>query len=147
MDAPFWQEKQLKEMDSSEWESLCDGCARCCLYKLEDEGTADVFYTSIVCCYLEEESCLCTDYANRNVNVPNCVQLNIENIDKFRWLPDTCAYRLLSEKKDLAWWHPLIAGEREAIREAGITITGKVIDERYVHPEGHDEYIIHWVSQ
>lgn len=143
----FWKEKTLAEMNPQEWESLCDGCARCCLHKLEDEDTADVFYTAVVCRYLEQESCRCRDYENRNVNVPNCVHLSIDKIDEFHWLPDTCAYRLLSESKELPWWHPLISGDRNTVAEAGITVTGKVIDERYVHPDGYDEHIIHWVHQ
>ncbi|HIG44463.1 MAG: YcgN family cysteine cluster protein [bacterium] len=143
----FWKEKTLAEMNPQEWESLCDGCARCCLHKLEDEDTSDVFYTSVVCRYLEPESCRCSDYENRNVNVPNCVHLSIDKVDKFHWLPDTCAYRLLAESKELPWWHPLISGDRNTVAEAGITVTGKVINERYVHPDGYDEHIIHWVHQ
>ena len=147
MASAFWKEKTLAEMNPQEWESLCDGCARCCLHKLEDEDTADVFYTSVVCRYLEQESCRCTDYENRNVNVPNCVHLSVDKIDEFHWLPDTCAYRLLAESKELPWWHPLISGDQKTVAEAGITVTGKVINERYVHPDGFDEHIIHWVHQ
>ncbi len=147
MAAVFWKEKTLAEMNPQEWESLCDGCARCCLHKLEDEDTSDVFYTSVVCRYLEQESCQCSDYENRNANVPNCVHLSIDKIDEFHWLPDTCAYRLLAQGEDLPWWHPLVSGDRNTVAEAGITVTGKVIDERYVHPDGYDEHIIHWVHQ
>ena len=143
----FWKEKQLSEMDKQEWESLCDGCARCCLHKLEDEDTGDVFYTRIVCQYLDQESCSCTDYANRNKNVPNCVHLTLDKIEEFHWLPDTCAYRLLSEGRELYDWHPLISGTRDSVAEAGITVTNKVIDERHVHPDGYEEHIIHWVEQ
>ena len=143
----FWREKTLAEMNAVEWESLCDGCARCCLHKLEDEDTAEVYYTRVVCQYLDLDQCRCTDYANRNKNVPNCVHLTVENIDEFHWLPDTCAYRLLSEGKDLHAWHPLISGTCDSVQKAGITVTGKVIDERNVHPDGYEEHIIHWVSQ
>ena len=146
MNKPFWEEKQLSEMNGQEWESLCDGCARCCLHKLEDEETAEVFYTSIVCRYLNQQSCRCRDYENRNRNVPNCVHLTVDNINQFQWLPDTCAYRLLSEGKPLPEWHPLVSGSKETVIEAGISVTGKVIDERHVHPEGYEEHIIHWIN-
>jgi len=146
MSKNFWKEKKLSEMNSSEWESLCDGCAKCCLHKLEDEETAEVFYTRIVCRYLDQDSCTCTDYENRNRNVPNCVHLTVENIAEFKWLPATCAYRLLSEGRSLPDWHPLNSGAIDSVKEAGVSITGKVIDERHVHPDGYDEHIIHWVD-
>ena len=143
----FWEEKSLSEMNADEWESLCDGCARCCLHKLEDEDTAEVFYTSVVCRYLDQESCSCTDYANRNRNVPNCVFLTMDNIAEFQWLPQTCAYRRLAEGKHLLWWHPLVSGSTQTVKTAGIAVTGKVINESHVHPDDYEEHIIHWVSQ
>lgn len=146
MKKPFWEAKQLSEMNGQEWESLCDGCARCCLHKLENEDTAEVFYTSVVCRYLNQQSCRCRDYENRNRNVPDCVHLTLDNINEFRWLPDTCAYRLLSEGKSLPEWHPLVSGSKQTVIEAGVSVTGKVTDERYVHPEGYEEHIIHWIN-
>ena len=147
MSKPFWQEKSLSEMSSDEWESLCDGCARCCLHKLEDEDTAEVFYTAVVCRYLDQEACHCTDYDNRHVNVPNCVQLTPDRVEEFHWLPTTCAYRRLLEGKGLAHWHPLVAGDRSLMMSEGIAVTNKVVDETYVHPEDYEEQIIHWVEQ
>ena len=143
----FWQEKSLQEMTKQEWESLCDGCALCCLHKLEDEDTGEVHYTSVVCRYLDQDACTCGDYANRNRNVPNCVHLTVENIDEFHWLPSTCAYRLLAEKKPLPSWHPLVSGEKDSVAKADINITGKVISEENVHPDAYEEYIIRWVEQ
>lgn len=143
----FWEEKKLSEMDVEEWESLCDGCARCCLHKLEDEDTGEVFYTSVVCHLLDQDSCSCTDYPKRNQNVPNCVHLTIDNIDEFHWLPDTCAYRLIAEGKPLAWWHPLVSGSKDTVVEADISVTGKVISEQFVHPDAIEEYVIRWVGQ
>lgn len=134
-------------MNSVEWESLCDGCARCCLHKLEDEATGEVYYTRVVCRYLDEQTSTCSDYKNRNKNVPHCVHLTVKNIDEFSWLPDTCAYRLLSEGKDLPQWHPLLSGSKETVAQAGIGIKDKVINDRYVHPDGYEEHIIHWVGQ
>lgn len=146
MNKPFWEAKQLSEMNGQEWESLCDGCARCCLHKLENEDTKEVFYTSVVCRYLNQQSCRCRDYENRNSIVPNCVHLTVDNINEFRWLPDTCAYRLLSEGKPLPEWHPLVSGSSQTVIEAGISVTGKVTDERHVHPEGYEEHIIRWIN-
>ena len=147
MSLPFWQTKSLDEMNKDEWESLCDGCARCCLHKLEDEDTNEVHYTSIVCRYLDQDKCQCQDYTQRNINVPNCVLLTPERVDEFAWLPDTCAYRLVAEGKDLYDWHPLVSGDRTSVHTSGISVTGKVIDERSVHPDSHQEYIIRWVEQ
>ena len=147
MSQPFWQTKSLEEMNKDEWESLCDGCARCCLHKLEDEDTNEVHYTSIVCRYLDQDKCQCKDYTQRNINVPECVLLTPERVDEFGWLPDTCAYRLVAEGKDLYDWHPLVSGDKNSVHTSGITVTGKVIDERSVHPDSQQEYIIRWVDQ
>ncbi len=147
MTIPFWQAKSLQEMSAAEWESLCDGCARCCLHKLEDEDDGQVYYTAVVCRYLDQETCQCSDYPNRHINVPNCVELSPQRVTEFHWLPTTCAYRRLSEGRGLADWHPLVSGDREAMLVAGIAVTGKVIDERHVHPEDYETQIIHWVEQ
>ncbi|MFN3236715.1 MAG: YcgN family cysteine cluster protein [Pseudomonadales bacterium] len=147
MTAPFWQSKTLEEMTPAEWESLCDGCARCCLHKLEDEDDGEVYYTAVVCRYLDQDNCRCGDYENRHINVPNCVELSPERVDEFHWLPTSCAYRRLAEGRGLAEWHPLVAGDRAKMVAAGITVTGKVIDERHVHPEDYETQIIHWVDQ
>lgn len=147
MTEPFWQSKTLEEMTPAEWESLCDGCARCCLHKLEDEDDGEVYYTAVVCRYLDQDNCRCGDYENRHINVPNCVELSPERVDEFHWLPTSCAYRRLAEGRGLAEWHPLVAGDRAKMVAAGITVTGKVIDERHVHPEDYETQIIHWVDQ
>jgi hypothetical protein len=144
---PFWQRKTLEQMTRAEWESLCDGCARCCLHKLEDEDDGEVYYTAVVCRYLDQDSCRCGDYENRHTNVPNCVELSPGRVEEFHWLPTTCAYRRLAEGRGLADWHPLVAGNRAQMAAAGITVTGKVIDERHVHPEDYETQIVHWVEQ
>ena len=147
IEQPFWKRKSLDEMTADEWESICDGCARCCLHKLEDEDTGDVYYTAVVCQYLDQDACRCGDYANRHTNVPNCVELTPERVEEFKWLPTTCSYRMLAEGRGLAEWHPLVSGSRDAIVAAGIAVTGKVLDERYVHPDDYEDQIIHWVEQ
>jgi len=144
---PFWERKTLAEMNPDEWESVCDGCARCCLHKLEDEDDGEVYYTAVVCRYLDQDSCRCSDYVNRHTNVPNCVELTPDRVEAFKWLPTTCAYRMLSEGRGLAEWHPLVTGSRDAMMTFGIAVTGKVLDESYVHEDDYQEQIIHWVEQ
>lgn len=134
-------------MTRDEWESLCDGCARCCLHKLEDEDTGEVFYTDVVCQYLEQSSCRCQEYQQRNILVPNCVWLKPEDVEAFHWLPNTCAYRLVAEGQPLAPWHPLISGSRSSVLEAGIAVTHRCISETRVAEEDFEDRIIHWVQQ
>jgi len=126
---PFWKAKSLAEMDRAEWESLCDGCGRCCLNKLEDEDTGEYLYTRAACKLLDLGTCRCTDYQNRAARVPDCVTLTPQNVASLGWLPGTCAYRLLSEGKPLAWWHPLVSGRPETVAEAGITVAGQAYSE------------------
>lgn len=127
---PFWKTKSLEDMSKDEWESLCDGCGRCCLNKLEDEDTGRFIYTRAACKLLDLESCRCTDYPNRARRVPDCVTLTPEVIDGLGWLPPTCAYRLLDEGKPLPWWHPLVSGRPETVIEAGISVKGQVYPEK-----------------
>ncbi len=126
---PFWRRKTLAEMTRSEWESLCDGCAKCCLDKLEDEDTGEIRYTEVACRLLDLGTCRCTDYANRKRFVPDCVILTARRVDRLAWLPSTCAYRLLSEGKDLEWWHPLVSGDPETVHRAGVWVRGREVPE------------------
>ncbi len=141
----FWEQKSLANMSEAEWELLCDGCAKCCLHKLEDEQSGEVFYTKVVCRYMDEQ-CRCTEYQQRHVLVPNCVWLKPEDVKQFHWLPQSCAYRLIAEGKPLAAWHPLVSGDTESVHRAGISIQGRALSEEYVHPDGMEEHIIHWVE-
>lgn len=146
MTEPFWKTKPLEQMSEAEWESLCDGCALCCLQKLEDEDTGDVYYTNLVCRYLDGKSCRCRDYTNRFSLVPNCVQLTRDNIKRFHWLPKTCAYRLIATGKELYSWHPLISGSAESVHRAGISVRGRTLSEERVDPRRWQEHLIDWVE-
>jgi uncharacterized protein len=125
----FWKDKTLAEMSRDEWESLCDGCGRCCLNKLEDEDTGEFIYTRAACKLLDLKTCQCSDYSNRAAKVPDCVTLTPKNVSELGWLPKTCAYRLLDEGKSLAWWHPLVSGRAETVAEAGIDVSGEAYAE------------------
>lgn len=127
---PYWEHKALGEMTRAEWEALCDGCGRCCLNKLEDESTGEIWHTNIACRLLDLETCRCTSYRDRKRFVPECQVLTCRNLTKYTWLPPTCAYRLLNEGKKLQWWHPLVSGDTETVHEAGISVRGRVISER-----------------
>ena len=143
---PFWEAKKLSEMTRAEWESLCDGCAKCCLHKLEDEDTGMIHFTRVVCRYLDEKKCRCTVYDKRRKLVPTCLQLEPGELDELHWMPSTCAYKLLNAGKPLPIWHPLIAGNRKAMIASGNTVTGKIVSEEYVPDEGLQEHIVHWVQ-
>ncbi|HTV68180.1 MAG TPA: YcgN family cysteine cluster protein [Rhizobiaceae bacterium] len=123
---PFWKTKTLEEMDAAEWEALCDGCGKCCLAKLEDEDTHEIYWTTVSCRLFDAGTCRCEDYENRKARVPDCVQLTPENVRTIDWLPSTCGYRLVAEGKDLYWWHHLLSGSRETVHEAGISIRHRV---------------------
>ena len=143
---PFWERKPLAEMSEAEWESLCDGCAKCCLHKLEDEDSGALHYTRVACRYLDQEACRCTVYQERKELVPTCIKLTPGNFADLPWMPSTCAYRLLGEGRPLPLWHPLIAGGRGAMIEADHTVTGKVVSEEYVHEDGYEEHVVRWVN-
>ena len=123
---PFWRRKSLAEMSDAEWESLCDGCGRCCLNKLEEEDTGRIYYTDVGCRLRDSEACRCRDYPNRSEQVDDCVRLTPETVATITWLPPTCAYRLLQEGKDLYWWHPLVSGDPETVHSAGVSVRGRV---------------------
>jgi len=125
----FWKRKSLAEMSAGEWESLCDGCGLCCMHKVEEEDTGELFYTNLACRLLDTESCRCTDYAHRAQLVSDCLRLSPASTDAFEWLPATCAYRLLSRGRDLPDWHPLLTGDPESVHAAGISVRGKVVSE------------------
>ena len=141
----FWETIPLAEMNMEQWESLCDGCAQCCLVKLEDEENGEIFYTDVACYLLDQESCRCGSYQDRCVKVPDCVKLTPDNLEELCWMPDDCAYRRLAEGRELAWWHPLVSASAETVHEAGVSVRGKVVSEVEVDSEDLEDHVVDWV--
>ncbi|WP_296710179.1 YcgN family cysteine cluster protein [Rhodoblastus sp.] len=123
---PFWRDRALSEFSKAEWESLCDGCGRCCLVKLEDEDSGEIHFTDVGCRLLDPATARCSDYGHRSRRVKDCIRLTPDSAASLRWLPPTCAYRLVAHGKDLPEWHPLVSGRRESVVEAGISVLGRV---------------------
>ena len=144
MDAPlpFWKTKTLEQMSHEEWESLCDGCGRCCLHKLRDDDTGALSFTNVACRLLDLKSCRCSDYPHRQRRVPDCVSLTPAEVRAIDWLPPSCAYRRLAEGKDLSWWHPLVSGDPDTVHAAGISVRGRAVSERKAG--AFEQYIVDW---
>lgn len=144
MAAQFWRTKSLEQMTHDEWESLCDGCGRCCLNKLEDWDTGEIFFTDIACRLLDCSTCRCTDYDNRLSLVPDCIDLSPQLLEELTWLPPTCAYRLVHEGQDLFDWHHLKSGSRETVHTAGISVAGRAVTEDGLTLEDYETHLVTW---
>ncbi len=142
----FWNTKKLREMNTAEWEALCDGCGRCCLHKLEDIDTGLFYYTNVACRLLDTHSCRCSNYTERKRIVADCLRLSQSGEEQFAWLPASCAYRRLHDGQPLSWWHPLVSGNSETVHLAGISVRGRVVDEQQVSHERFEEYIVDWIE-
>lgn len=143
LERPFWETKTLAEMSREEWESLCDGCGQCCLVKLEDEDSDRIFVTRLVCSLFDVGTCRCRDYANRQKLMPDCVKLTPKRLKKIPWLPESCAYRRIAEGRGLEWWHPLVSGDPDTVRAAGVTVGDWAVSEAtVVDPDALALYII-----
>lgn len=130
-------------MSQKEWESLCDGCGKCCLIKLEDAETKELFYTDVACHLLDAKTCQCKDYKNRRTLVDDCLQLEVDDVEEFKWLPKSCAYRRIHEGKELPKWHYLISGDRETVHEKNKSVKNRVVSETEVMEVA--EHIVYWV--
>lgn len=143
-ETPFWRRRALEDMSRAEWESLCDGCGRCCLMKLEDEDTGDIYVSDVRCRLLDGETCKCTDYPNRLKVVPDCIKLTPENVRTIEWIPSTCAYRRIAEGKGLAWWHPLVSGDPDTVAAVGVSVRGRTVPEQSVQPGEWEDHVADW---
>jgi uncharacterized cysteine cluster protein YcgN (CxxCxxCC family) len=140
--APFYETKSLREMTQSEWESLCDGCGKCCVVLLQEEAGGEVFRTNVACALLDLKAVRCTDYDNRHARVPSCVALSPDNIGALSWMPDTCAYRVLHEGRPLPDWHPLKTGDSDSVVRAGVSVHGSLVSEADIDPDDLEDHII-----
>lgn len=139
----FWENVPLKRMTPEEWEALCDGCGKCCLNKLEDPDTAEVAFTRVACRLLDGDSCQCGQYEIRKTIVPECVVLKPANLAEVAyWMPSTCAYRLMAEKKPLPEWHYLVSGSRDTVHEVGMSVQGWTVPEFEVGEDDWEDHII-----
>ncbi len=146
--APFWRLKSLGELNDAEWESLCDGCGRCCLVKLEDADDGRILPTNVACRLFDGDRCTCRDYPNRTARVPDCLQLTPELVASLRWLPPSCAYRLVHQGEDLPEWHHLKTGSRDSVHEAGASVRGRISAwEDEVAEIDWPEHIVRWPLQ
>ena len=143
--APFWKQKRLEDLNPAEWESLCDGCGRCCLVKLEDEDTGEIHFTDIACKLFDKGTCRCADYAHRSRRVRDCIKLTPAKVRELTWLPPSCAYRLIAEGRDLAWWHPLVSGSATSVHEAGVSVQKRAGPaENKVKLADYPDHIVDW---
>ena len=144
--AEFWNTTPLSELSNEEWELLCDGCGKCCLHKLQDEDTDEVFYTRVACRLLDTRSGGCSDYHNRFSRVPDCMNIRALTADQFAWLPDTCAYRLRHNNQPLPDWHPLISGNQHSVYKDNNAIRGRVISGDEVAEVDLEDHVITWIN-
>ena len=144
LEAEYWKKKDLTAMNPEEWEALCDGCGKCCLFKFTNPNEDTVRFTNVVCRYMDLETCRCTDYDNRHVNVPDCIYLTPKIAKTVNWLPSTCAYRLVARGEDLPCWHHLKSGSPQSVFLAGESVRGKVVSEEEVDPNDMEDMVVDW---
>ena len=139
----YWESVPLEKMTKDQWEGLCDGCGKCCLLKLEDEDDGTLTYTNIACRLFDDSTCRCMNYALRKMMVEGCILLTPETLPETqKWLPKTCAYRLIAEGKPLAPWHPLISGTVDSVHDAGVSVQNATVPEYEVDEEDWYDHAI-----
>ena len=141
---PFWMEKTLEELTPQEWEALCDGCGKCCLHKLTDPDSGHVYYTNVICRFIDLTTCLCSDYSNRYTLTKDCVHMTPKLVQEANWLPKSCAYRRIALGQGLAWWHPLVSGDPRSVGMAGISILDKVVKDDEVDQDDLEDMVVTW---
>ncbi|WP_376095305.1 YcgN family cysteine cluster protein [Roseomonas sp. CCTCC AB2023176] len=141
-DQPFWKTKPLDAMSRAEWESLCDGCGRCCLHKIRDEDTEELHFTNVACRLLDTATCRCRDYASRKRIVPDCVRLTPKLVAGLDWLPPSCGYVLVAQGRDLPDWHPLVSGDPDSVHRAGASVAGRAVPER--EADDLEDHVVAW---
>ena len=135
---PFWETVPLRAMTRAQWESLCDGCGKCCIHKLEDDETGELLPTNVACRLLDRRTGLCSDYRNRRAHVPDCVRLTPQKLESIDWLPASCAYLRVHRGQGLPDWHHLVSGDRNAVHAAGASVRGWTVSEDDAGPlENH----------
>ncbi len=144
--ANFWETKTLAQMTPAEWESLCDGCGKCCLHKLEDDTDGEVYYTDVACRLLDLHSCQCSAYSTRLAHIPDCLNLTPAKTHELFWLPATCAYRLVAEGNPLYPWHPLLTGTPNSVHAAGASLRGRAVSELSIDEDDFQDRVVHWVD-
>ena len=141
-DQTFWRTTPLEKFTQEQWESICDGCAQCCAHKLINDETEELFLTNVVCQYLDQNRCRCNVYDNRNEYVPDCIQVTPENAHQLTWMPETCGYKLLAQRKPLPDWHPLVTGDPSSTSKAQMSVKDKVISEADINVEDLEDYVV-----
>lgn len=142
---PFWEQKTLAEMSSDEWESICDGCAKCCLTQLQDQDSEQLVFTDVACDLLNDNTCLCSDYENRSKRVPSCITMNPDNVkETSEFAPPTCAYRLLVQGDELPNWHHLKSGAKKSVHERGQSVRHRVRFQSDINEDDIQDYIVEW---
>ena len=143
----FWEQKALHEMSRDEWESICDGCAKCCLTQLQDEDTEQLVFTNVACDLLNDNTCMCTDYENRSERVPSCVTMDAGNVEHAaEFAPPTCAYRLLIQGQPLPEWHHLVSGDRQTVHKSEKSVQGRVVFQKDIDEEAFEDYVVDWIE-
>jgi uncharacterized cysteine cluster protein YcgN (CxxCxxCC family) len=159
MSNAYWDTIPLEHMSDEQWESICDGCGKCCLHKfIEDEAAEEdmqptehieqgetIHFTNIVCGLLNTKTCSCSQYHRRTELVPDCVKLTKDNLDSIFYMPNSCSYRRLYEGRGLPSWHPLLnRGKKAAMHKADMSIRGKTVFDHDVDLEQFEDYIVKW---
>lgn len=141
---PFWKTKTLEQMSTAEWESLCDGCGKCCVFTLEDADNGQLYRTDVACKLLDGQTGQCSNYPDRKKYVPDCVKLTPKKVPKLDWLPTSCAYRLVANGEDLKWWHPLVSGDPSTVHLANASVRGKTRPQGRMKEPGLMKRIVEW---